>query len=85
MGFPCNPLNNLNSNHSQGCFENDGQQFPDGSVANHLPVSAGDVGLIVLRRSSGGGNVNAFQHFCLGYPMDRGGWCPCSHKELDTT
>ena len=32
MGFPCNPLNNLNSNHSQGCFENDGQQFPDGSV-----------------------------------------------------
>ena len=73
-------INNLNSNHSQGCFENDGQQFPDGSVAKNLPVNAGDAGLILgLGRSSGGENVNPFQHSCLGYPMDRGAWYAAVH------
>ena len=72
MGFSCNPLNNLNSNHSQGCFENDGQQFPGSSVVKNLLANAGDASLIPgLRRSSGGGNVNPLQHSCLRNSMDR--------------
>ena len=46
MGFSCNPLNNLNSNHSQGCFENDGQQFPGSSVVKNLLANAGDAGFL---------------------------------------
>ena len=68
-------LNNLNSNHSQGCFENDGQQFPDGSVVKNPPASAGDAGLILgLGRSPRRGNGNPLQYFCLENAMDRGGW-----------
>ena len=38
--------------------------------------------------SPGGGNDNSFQYFCLGNPMNRGGWHATIHgvkKELDTT
>ena len=30
-------------------------------------------------RSSGGGNVNPLQYFCLGNPMDRGAWWTTVH------
>jgi len=40
------------------------------------------------RISSGEGNYNPFQYFCLGNPMDRGAWQATVHevtRELDTT
>ena len=37
--------------------------------------SSGDLGSILgLRRSSGEGNGNPLQYFCLGNPMNRGAW-----------
>ena len=33
----------------------------------------------VLVRSPARGNGNPFQHFCLGNPMDRGGWWATVH------
>ena len=49
--------------------------FQGGSVAENLPASAGDVGLIPgSRRFPGEGNSNPFQYSCLEDPMDRGTW-----------
>ena len=65
-----------------------------------MPVmcNAGDTGnagsVPGLGRSSGGGNSNPLQHFCLGNLRDRGPWwvivqrvsnSPKGHKEWDTT
>ena len=42
--------------------------------------NAGDLGLIPgLGRSSGEGNGNPFQYFCLENPMDRGAWQSAVH------
>ena len=44
----------------------------DGKVSAY---NAGDLGLIPgLGRSSGEGNGNPLQYFCLENPMDRGAW-----------
>ena len=49
--------------------------FPGGLVVKTPPPSAGDVGSIPgSGRSPGEGNGNPLQNFCLGNPMDRGGW-----------
>ena len=57
--------------------------FPGGSVVKYLPASAGDaedMGLIPgVDRSSGGGNGNPLQYFCLGNPMGRGAWWAIVH------
>ena len=46
--------------------------FPDGSVVNNLPASAGDVDSILgSGRSPGEGNGNPLQYSCLGNPMVR--------------
>ena len=51
------------------------QGFPDGSVVKNLPTSARDAGSIPgSGRSSGEGNGNTLQYFCLENPMDRGAW-----------
>ena len=43
--------------------------FPGGSVVKNLPVSAGDVGLILgSGRSPGEGNSNPLQYSCLEIP-----------------
>ena len=45
--------------------------FPDGSVVESLPVSAGDTGSIAgWGISPGEGNGNSLQYACLGNPMD---------------
>ena len=65
--------------------------FPGGSVVKNPPANAGDsgdMGSILVGRSSGGGNGNPLQYFYLEYPMDRGTWwatLPWGHKESDTT
>ena len=52
--------------------------FPDGSVVQNLPVSAGDTGDSGLipgsGRSPGGGNGNPLQYSCLENPMDGEAW-----------
>ena len=49
--------------------------FPGGSVVKNLPAKLGDAGSVPgLGRSSGEGNGNSHQYFCLGNPMDRGFW-----------
>ena len=54
--------------------------FPSDSVVKNPPAIAGDVGLIPrLGRSSGEGNGNPLQYFCLGNPMDRGAWQAIVH------
>ena len=49
-----------------------------GSSGKNPPSSAGDSGDTGLipgsGRSSGGGNGNPRQYFCLGNPVDRGAW-----------
>ena len=44
----------------------------------NFPASAGDIrdtgSIPGSGRSPGGGNGNALQYSCLGYPMDRGAW-----------
>ena len=61
--------------------------FP--GFSNKESTANADVGLIPrLGRSSGEGNGNPFQYFCLGNPMDRGAWQAIVHgvsKEADTT
>ena len=60
--------------------------FPGGSVVKNLPTNTGDMGSIPgLGRSPREGNGNPLQYFCLGNPMDRGGWQASlwGHKELD--
>ena len=63
--------------------------FSGGSVAKNLPANAGDSGSILWSgRSSGEGNGNLLQYYCLGNPVDRGTWWATVHgteKELDTT
>ena len=61
-------------------------------LVKNLPANAGDtrdVGSIPgSGRSSGEGNGNPLQYFCLGNPMDRRAWqgySPCGHRELDMT
>ena len=49
--------------------------FTGNSVVKNLPANTGDAGLIPgSGRFPGEGNGNPFQNFCLGNPMDRGGW-----------
>ena len=49
--------------------------YPGGSVVKNLPANAGDTGSIPRSgRSSGEGNGNPLQYFCLGNPMDREAW-----------
>ena len=63
--------------------------FPSRSVVKNLPASARDAGSIhESGRSSGEGNGNPLQEFCLGNPMDRGDWQAVIHgvrKQSDTT
>ena len=55
--------------------------FSAGSVVKSPPANAGDAGSIPgSRRSSGEGNGNPIQYFCLGYPMDRGAWWAIVHE-----
>ena len=53
-------------------------------VVRNPPANAGgirDVGLIpVSGRSSGVGNSNPLQYFCLENPMDRGAWWVIVHR-----
>ena len=57
--------------------------FPGGSVVKNPPASGGDArdsgSIPGLRRSSGGGNGDPFQHSRLGHPMDRGAWQATVH------
>ena len=49
--------------------------FPGDSVVKNLPANAGDTGSIPGSGSSSGeGNGNPLQYFCLENPMDRGAW-----------
>jgi len=49
-------------------------------VANNLPVSAADAGLIPgLGRSPAGGHGNPLQYTCLENPVDRGTWQATVH------
>ena len=63
--------------------------FPGGSEVKNLPANAGDSGSILWSgRSSGEGNGNLLQYYCLGNPVDRGTWWATVHgteKQLDTT
>ena len=54
--------------------------FPGSSDGKESACSTGDLGLSLgLRRSSGGGNGNPFQYFCLENPMDREAWRATLH------
>ena len=63
--------------------------FPSDSVVKNLTANAGDtVSVPGSGRSSGEGNGNPLQYFCLENPMDRGAWPTMVHgisKESDTT
>ena len=49
--------------------------FPGGSDGKASVYNAGDLGSSPgLGRSPGEGNGNPLQYYCLGNPMDRGGW-----------
>ena len=50
-------------------------------VGKNLPTNSGETGLIPgSRRSSGGGNGNSLQNYCLGNIMDRGAWWAIVHR-----
>ena len=54
--------------------------FPGGSDGKEFACNAGDLDLIpVSVRSSGEGNGNPLQYFCLEKPMDRGAWRATVH------
>ena len=61
--------------------------FPDGSVVNNPPASAGGISLIPgAGRSPGEGNGSPLQYSCLGNPMDKGACRATVHgvtKELE--
>ena len=66
--------------------------FPDGSMVNNLPASAGDTGdtgsVPGSGRSPGEGNGNVLQYSCLGNPIDRRAWRATVHRfaeELNRT
>ena len=71
----------FNNSHSYECF-------PDGTVVRNLPANAGDardMGSIPgSRRSSGGGNGNSLQYYCLENSMDRGAWQAIVHGVTDS-
>ena len=49
--------------------------FPGGSDGKVSVYNVGDLGSIPgLGRSSGEGNGNPLQYYCLENPMDRGAW-----------
>ena len=51
------------------------QDFPGGSDGKASVYNAGDLGSIPgLGRSTGEGNGNPLQFYCLENPMDRGAW-----------
>ena len=53
------------------CFKG----FPAGSHGKESACKAGNLGSIPeLERSSGEGNGNPLQYFCLGNHMDTGAW-----------
>ena len=57
-----------------------GAGFPDGAIVENPPANAGDMDLIPgSGRSTGGGNGNPLQYFCLENPMDRGAWWVTVH------
>ena len=52
-----------------------GRGFPDGSDGKASVYNAGDLGSISgSGRSTGEGNGNPLQYYCLENPMDRGAW-----------
>ena len=54
------------------------RDFPESAVVKNLPANAEntrDTGLVpALRRSSGVGNDNSIQYYCLENSMHRGAW-----------
>ena len=53
----------------------DAYNFPGGSDGKASVYNAGDPGLIPgLGRSTGEGNGNPLQDYCLENPIDRGAW-----------
>ena len=53
----------------------DAYNFPGGSDGKAPVYNAGDLGLIPgLGRSTGEGNGNPLQDYCLENPIDRGAW-----------
>ena len=63
--------------------------FPGGSDGKESACNAGDLGSVPRwGRSSGEGNGNLLQYFCLEDPKDRGAWWATVHgvtKESDMT
>ena len=60
--------------------------FPGGSVVKNPPANPGDTGLIPdLGRPPGEGDGTPLQYSCLEKSMDRVGYSPWAHKELDMT
>ena len=58
--------------------------FLGGLEVKNLSANAGNAGSIPgLRRSSGDGNGNPLQYFCLGNPMDRGAWQVTVHGDAE--
>ena len=54
--------------------------IPGGSEDKASACNSGDLGSIPgLGRSSGEGNGNPLQYFCLENPMDRGAWQATVH------
>ena len=54
-------------------------------MVKNPPANVSDAGLIPgLRRSSGEGNGNPLQYFCLDSPMDRGAWWAAIHRVAET-
>ena len=50
-------------------------------MVKNPPASAGDAGLIPgSRKSSGEGNGNPLQYFCLDNPIDSGAWWAAVHR-----
>ena len=55
-------------------------ELPSGSVVKNLLANAGNACSIPgSGRSSGEGNGNPLQYFCLGSPMDRAAWNTTVH------
>ena len=79
-------LNHQGSLNCMSLYSNLG--FPGDSVVKNPTANAGDTGDAALipgsGRSPGGGNGNPL-HSCGGNSIDRGGYSPCGHKELDKT
>ena len=56
--------------------------FPGGPDSKESACGAGDPGLISgLGRSSGEGNGNSLQYYCLENSMDREAWQAAVHRE----